>query len=107
FLDIVGVFIMLMILLIPLLYISIRILLELGWPIFFTQKRLGYRGRVFNMYKFRTLRRPPSDEDDTGAHMSLEGLDEDISPFGARLRSSALNELPQMFNVLIGDMSFI
>jgi lipopolysaccharide/colanic/teichoic acid biosynthesis glycosyltransferase len=107
FLDVCGALFMTALLSPLLLYIVIRLLLESGWPVLFTQKRLGYKGRIFNMFKFRTLRRPPTDEDDAGSHMSLEGQDEDITPFGAWLRKSALNELPQIFNVLIGDMSFI
>lgn len=81
-----------------LLVVAVMVRLNLGSPVLFTQERPGRGGRVFRMYKFRTMK------DITPELVS----DEDrITPFGAKLRSTSLDELPELFNVLKGDMSIV
>jgi len=81
--------------------IALGILIDLGWPIIFWQKRLGYRGRPFLIYKFRTLHAPY----DRQANFVEES--QRASRFGSFLRRLRLDELPQLWNVFTGDMSFV
>jgi lipopolysaccharide/colanic/teichoic acid biosynthesis glycosyltransferase len=74
-------------------------LVDVGWPIVFWQRRLGVRGRSFIIYKLRTLR-PPFDQ---RGEPIAEG--KRVSWVGSFLRRTRLDELPQLFNVLVGDMS--
>lgn len=72
-----------------------------GGPAIFSQQRVGKDGRLFTMYKFRTM-----SPDGGGSTVSVAG-DARITPFGATLRRYKLDELPQLWNVLRGDMSFV
>ena len=82
-----------------LLYIFIRA--KLGSPVFFIQKRVGLKGKTFNLIKFRTML---DVKDSEGLPLS----DKDrATSFGNFLRSTSLDELPEIFNVLKGDMSFV
>jgi lipopolysaccharide/colanic/teichoic acid biosynthesis glycosyltransferase len=74
---------------------------DVGVPVFFWQQRMGLRGRRFLLYKFRTLRAP---FDESGRKLSD---DERLSPIGRFMRRSRLDELPQLLNILVGDMSLI
>jgi lipopolysaccharide/colanic/teichoic acid biosynthesis glycosyltransferase len=74
---------------------------DVGMPVFFWQQRMGAGGRSFLLYKFRTLRTP---FDETGRKLSDE---ERLSPIGRFTRRSRLDELPQLLNILVGDMSLI
>ncbi|WP_431311084.1 sugar transferase [Methylobacterium nigriterrae] len=85
------------------LLIAIAILIESGRPILFAQTRLGRHGRHFRMYKFRKLNNSCGT---AGCPLTLEG-DERLTVVGAVLRSSKLDELPQFWNVLMGDMSVV
>ncbi|HEY1066386.1 MAG TPA: sugar transferase, partial [Pirellulales bacterium] len=73
-------------------------------PIFFSQSRVGWRGRTFEMYKFRTMR--VDAESRTGPVWARRN-DDRCTPIGAFLRKWSLDELPQLFNVLRGDMSLV
>lgn len=72
-----------------------------GGPVIFTQKRVGYNGRLFTMYKFRSMTVAHS-----GSSVSVAGENR-ITPLGAILRKYKLDELPELWNVLKGDMSFV
>lgn len=72
-----------------------------GGPVIFKQQRVGQYGKLFIMYKFRTMTVGHS-----GSSVSVAGENR-ITPFGAKLRKYKLDELPELWNVLIGDMSFV
>ena len=72
-----------------------------GAPVMFRQKRVGQHGKLFTMYKFRTMKPGHS-----GSPVSVRG-ESRITPLGAFLRRYKLDELPELWNVLIGDMSFV
>ena len=72
-----------------------------GGPVIFTQQRVGRYGRLFTMYKFRTMTVAHG-----GSSISVAG-ESRITPLGAVLRRYKLDELPELWNVLIGDMSFV
>ena len=84
--------------------IALMITLDSRGPVFFKQVRTGEGGRDFLIYKFRTMRRDA--EDETGAVWAQKN-DTRITRIGRFLRKSRLDELPQLFNVMRGDMSFI
>ena len=85
--------------------ISVAIYLEDGKPILFIQKRVGKDGKEFIAYKFRTIYRRYDDQ--VGHAVALHAEDEKVTRVGRMLRKTALNELPQLLNILRGDMSFV
>lgn len=80
---------------------ALTVYVSLGRPVFFTQRRPGYRGKLFTIYKLRTM----SDERDENGRLLPD--DRRLRGVGKTIRSLSLDELPQLFNVLKGDMSFI
>lgn len=72
-----------------------------GGPVIFKQKRVGHHGKLFTMYKFRSMTANHS-----GSSVSVKG-ERRITLWGAKLRKNKLDELPELWNVLIGDMSFV
>ena len=85
-----------------LLIVAILIKIKMpGGPAFFVQKRVGKDGRLFNCHKFRTMTVKHN-----GSTVSVAG-DSRITPLGAKLRHWKLDELPGLWDVLIGDMSFV
>ncbi len=104
-----------------LLVVAILIKVKMpGGPVFFVQKRVGKDGKLFNCHKFRTMRNPtpalPEGEGDScfpegkrskvWSTVSVAG-DSRITPFGAKLRHYKIDELPELWDVLIGKMSFV
>lgn len=86
------------------IFIIIFILVKIkmpGGPVFFVQKRVGKNGKLFNCHKFRTMTVKHN-----GSTISVAG-DSRITPFGAILRHYKLDELPGLWDVLIGNMSFV
>lgn len=85
-----------------LLVVAILIKVKMpGGPVIFKQKRVGRNGRMFTMYKFRSMTVGHG-----GSSVSVAG-ESRITPLGAKLRHYKLDELPELWNVLIGDMSFV
>lgn len=83
------------------LIVALLICFKLGSPILFTQDRPGLNGKVFKMYKFRSML------DGKDKHGNLLPDNERMTSFGTFLRSTSLDELPGLFNVLKGDMSLV
>ena len=93
-----------LILLSPLyLYLMIRVRIDSKGPVFFSQWRIGYRGKPFKIWKFRTM----YCNQDTSNHHLATDTDPRITPFGKVMRKYRLDELPQLWNVLKGEMSFV
>ena len=84
-----------------LLIVSILIYTKLGSPIFFTQERVGKDGKIFKMIKFRTML------NSTNELGELLDDEERLTSFGKLLRSTSIDELPELINVLKGDMSLV
>ncbi|MEZ2295904.1 sugar transferase [Variovorax sp. RCC_210] len=99
--DIVVASFALLLLGLPLLFLTWQVRRKLGSPAFFRQTRPGLKGRPFNMVKFRTM------TDARGVDGQLLPDAERLTPFGRFLRASSLDELPELWNVLKGDMSLV
>ncbi|MBQ4512289.1 MAG: sugar transferase [Anaerolineaceae bacterium] len=84
-----------------LLILAVLVRLNLGSPVFFRQERPGLHEKIFNLYKFRSMR---DAVDKNGNELPDE---QRLSKFGKLLRASSLDELPELFNVLKGDMSLV
>ncbi|WP_128656663.1 sugar transferase [Paenibacillus sp. 598K] len=84
-----------------LLVVAILVRTKLGSPILFVQERPGYQEKIFKMYKFRTM------TDERGADGELLSDQIRLTRFGRFLRSTSLDELPELINILKGDMSFV
>ena len=85
------------------IYVAIRVRLSSRGPVFFSQKRIGYKGRPFFIYKFRSMY---ADAEMNGPALSSPN-DPRITPWGKTMRKWRLDELPQLYNVLRGEMSLV
>jgi lipopolysaccharide/colanic/teichoic acid biosynthesis glycosyltransferase len=118
-LDLTVAVVALTVLAVPMVIIGLVIRLTSKGPALFTQQRIGYRGQTFTMYKFRTMRTGVGNEipretaaELRGEETSVNGsgkLDGDarVTSIGAFLRKTSLDEVPQLLNVLFGDMSLV
>ena len=96
--SLIGLFFLWPVLLVVAILIKIKMP---GGPAFFTQKRVGRHGKLFTMHKFRSMMVSHS-----GSSVSVAG-EARITPLGAKLRKYKLDELPELWDVLIGNMSFV
>jgi exopolysaccharide biosynthesis polyprenyl glycosylphosphotransferase len=111
---------LLLLLFLPLLaLIALAVLVSMGRPVFFRQARISLDGREFGMVKFRTMRGRPEDRGEADADWAAQELggaaavpavaatEDRRTPLGRVLRASSLDELPQLWNVVVGDMSLV
>ena len=101
--DLIVSLILLVILAIPMAVIAILIKKDSEGPVFYRQERVTTYGRHFRIHKFRTM---VSNADEIGTAVTV-GNDSRITKVGARLRGHRLDELPQVIDVIKGDMSFV
>jgi sugar transferase EpsL len=99
--DIIACIVGLMVLSPVLAILAILVRVKLGSPVLFRQQRPGFKGRPFWLFKFRTM----TDQRDAGGHLLPD--EQRLPAFGRFLRSTSLDELPELFNVLKGDMSIV
>jgi len=102
-LDIVGSISLILMAAIPMAVIMVIIKLSSPGPVFFTQRRFGLKGKEFRVIKFRTM---VAMGNETSTDQARPG-DSRITPVGRLLRRMSLDELPQLFNVLMGHMTFV
>lgn len=101
--DLVGGLILLILLAIPMIVISIMIKLDSEGPVFYRQERVTTYGKHFKIHKFRTM---VSNADKIGSTVTV-GNDNRITKVGAKLRGCRLDELPQVLDLISGNMSFV
>lgn len=101
--DIIVSLIVLIILIIPIIIISVCIKVNSPGPVFFRQQRVTKYGKVFRIFKFRTM---VVNAESLGSMVTTKG-DSRVTSIGRTLRKYRLDELPQIFNVILGDMSFV
>lgn len=99
------------------LIVAILVRIRLGSPVIFKQERPGYKGQIFKMFKFRTMLDPQTREgrkitDQERLECIEKGIDiltdeERLTKFGRVLRATSLDELPELWNILVGDMSLV
>ena len=104
FFDIVLSVIAISIALLPMLIIALLIKIDSKGPVIFKQQRIGKNGKVFNIYKFRSM---CVGAEKTGSGVYSGKGDARVTKIGKFLRATSLDEIPQFFNLLKGDMSFI
>lgn len=104
-LDVVGALTLLAVFCLPMLLIALAIWVSAGTPILFVQMRKGYQGMPFRVWKFRTM--TVADQDCRSQDLVRDMQDNRVTPIGRVLRRTHLDELPQLWNVLRGDMSLV
>ena len=100
-LDIICAALALIVLWPVLLVVAILVRKNLGAPVLFRQERPGKNGRIFSLLKFRTMLPPKGDV------ANPDSDEERLTPFGKKLRATSLDELPELINILKGDMSVV
>lgn len=83
---------------------ALAIVLESGMPVLYSQERVGLNGKLFKIYKFRSMRQ---DAEKDGKAIWASKNDSRVTKVGAFIRNTRLDELPQIYNVLVGEMSFV
>lgn len=105
--DVVGASVLLILTMPVLIVAALAIALETPGGVFFRQDRVGYRDARFRIWKFRSMHTAPSSNDAGGGVRQATRGDARVTRVGALLRRSSIDELPQLFNVLCGDMSLV
>ena len=100
-LDFVVASLLLVVMAVPLVVAAFAVRMRMGSPVLFRQTRIGRHGRPFEILKLRTM------TDDRDANGNLRSNDERLTPLGRLLRRTSLDELPQLWNVLRGEMSLV
>lgn len=103
--DLTGAYLLLFLAAIPMLYIALAIRLTTAGPVFFCQWRKGYRGIPFRIWKFRTM--TIAEQDCALSDLVHDSRDSRITAVGRILRRTHLDELPQLWNVIRGEMSLV
>ena len=101
--DFTAAFVIVLVVLIPMLFIAMLVLLESTGPLFFRQERVGKDLKLFSVYKFRTM----THEKRTVGDKPIIGKADGVTKVGYYLRRYKIDELPQLLNVLLGDMSLV
>ncbi|MEF2889942.1 MAG: sugar transferase [Turicibacter sanguinis] len=99
--DIVMSLVLIILLSPVILLVAVLVGIKMGWPVFFVQERVGKDNQIFKIYKFRTM---SNSVDKKGQPLSDEMR---LTKFGQFLRQTSLDELPELFNILKGEMSFV
>ena len=99
-LDVASAGVLLVVTLPVQLVVAVLVAVRLGRPVLFAQPRPGKGGKVFTLYKFRSMK-------DVDVARGLVRDEDRLTPFGRRLRATSLDELPTLVNVLVGDMSMV
>ncbi len=107
--DLMVCVVMIPLLVLPLALVAVLIKLDSAGPVFFRQRRIGYRGEAFRVLKFRTMRCEAEVEDEEARRARAMTGDNDprITKLGRFLRKTRIDELPQMYNIIMGHMSWI
>ena len=103
-LDIIISLILIILLILPCFFIGFAVLITSGKPILFSQKRVGKNNQLFMIYKFRTMKQDAPHELATS---KIKMANKYMTPLGMFLRKTSIDELPQLLNVLKGDMSLV
>lgn len=101
-LDFIVALVLLILFLPVMVIVTLVLALDLGWPVIFRQPRPGLHGRLFTLYKFRTMK-----EEEIGPNGEFIEDEFRVTPTSRFIRSTSLDELPSLFNVLKGDMSLV
>lgn len=104
FLDVVLSAMGMSVLVLPMAIVAILVKIDSPGPVFFCQERIGLGGRVFKMYKFRSM---CVNAEHTGSGVYSGKGDARVTRIGRILRATSIDELPQLLNILLGDMSFV
>ncbi len=104
FLDIVISGIAIILLALPMLVVALVIKIDSPGPVIFKQKRLGKNGEVFEIYKFRSMK---TNSEHSGSGVYSGKNDSRVTRIGKIIRATSIDELPQLLNILKGDMSFV
>lgn len=99
--DFVGSLLAILLLSLLIIILAIIVRIKLGGPVIFKQQRPGKNGKIFTLYKFRSM---SNKKDENG---NLLPDEQRLTKFGKNLRATSLDELPELFNILKGDMAFI
>lgn len=103
FLDIIVAITLGIVLLVPLFFVAILVKLTSKGPVFFKQERFGLDSKPFTLYKFRSM----TNGAPIKANSEFNDITSYITPFGMFIRKTSIDELPQLLNIIKGDMSFI